>query len=162
MKKYIWCLLIVFLAVSCREEAVPKPDDLLSKEKMAAILYDVTLINSIKGVNKKKLEETYMHLDSYLYKKHETDSLQFLSSNNYYAANPLQYDDIYNLVNLRLKKERKGIGELLDAEQKRRDSLQEAKRAERKKNDTLQKKLKPVKVIKKNKVKKEKLEKDKE
>ena len=130
MKKYIWCFVITCIAVSCRKEAVPKPDNLLSKEKMAIILYDVTLINSIKGVNKKKLEETNMHLDSYLYKKHETDSLQFLMSNNYYAANPLQYNEIYGMVHDRLQKERKGIDEELKAEQERRDSLQEAKKIE--------------------------------
>ena len=89
MKKYSWCFILVLIAVSCREEAVPKPDDLLSKEKMAEILYDVTLINSVKGVNKSKLEETNMHLDTYLYKKHEIDSLQFLESNNYYATYPM-------------------------------------------------------------------------
>jgi hypothetical protein len=139
MKKYILCLVIVLIAVSCREEAIPKPDNLLSQEKMVAILYDVTLINSIKGVNKRKLEDSNMHLDSYLYKKHETDSLQFLSSNNYYAANPLKYNKIYGLVQARLQKKRKGIDEELKAEQKRRDSLQAAKKAERKKNDTLPK-----------------------
>jgi hypothetical protein len=143
MKKYIWCLVIAFIAVSCREEAVPKPDNLLSKEKMAEILYDVTLINSIKGVNKQKLEDSYMHLDTYLYKKHETDSLQFLSSNNYYAANPMVYNEIYGLVAAKLQKERKIIGKELDAEQKRRDSVQAAKKAakiaEKKKNDTLPK-----------------------
>ncbi|QHI37130.1 hypothetical protein IMCC3317_25080 [Kordia antarctica] len=139
MKKYITCLLLVLITVSCREEAVPKPDNLLSEEKMAAILYDVTLINSIKGVNKKKLEESFMHLDTYLYKKHDTDSLQFLASNNYYAANPLKYDKVYSLVEARLYKERKGIENELKAEQKRRDSLQEAKKLERKKNDTLPK-----------------------
>jgi hypothetical protein len=139
MKKYILYLVIVLIAVSCREEAIPKPDNLLSQEKMVAILYDVTLINSIKGVNKRKLEDSNMHLDSYLYKKHETDSLQFLSSNNYYAANPLKYNKIYGLVQARLQKERKGIDEELKAEQKRRDSLQAAKKAERKKNDTLPK-----------------------
>ncbi len=139
MKKYIWCLLITFIAVSCREAAVPKPDNLLSKEKMAEILYDVTLINSVKGVNKQKLEESYMHLDTYLYQKHETDSLQFLSSNNYYAAHPMKYFDIYGMVEARLQKERKGIDEELKAEQKRKDSLKEVEKAERKKNDTLPK-----------------------
>ena len=138
MKKYIACILtILFVVVSCKEEAVPKPDNLLEKEKMAEILYDITLINAVKGVNKKKLEESLMHLDSYIYKKHETDSLQFIVSNNYYAANPMQYNEIYKMVQAKLTKERKAVGEELKAEQKRRDSIQEAKKLERKKNDTL-------------------------
>ncbi|MCH2192530.1 DUF4296 domain-containing protein [Kordia sp.] len=141
MKKYIICLLTVLLTiVSCNEEAVPKPDNLLSKERMAAILYDISLINSIKGVNKKKLEDGYMHLDTYLYKKHDTDSTQFLSSNNYYAANPALYNEIYGIVPARLTKERKKVGDELEAEQKRRDSVQKSKKlARKKKNDSLTK-----------------------
>ncbi|EDP98416.1 DUF4296 domain-containing protein [Kordia algicida OT-1] len=140
MKNYIICILsILFVVVSCKEEAVPKPDNLLSKDKMAAILYDVTLINAVKGVNKKKLEESLMHLDSYIYLKHETDSLQFVSSNNYYAANPTVYNEIYRIVQAKLTEERELVGEELKAEQKRRDSIQEAKKLERKKNDTLPK-----------------------
>ncbi|MEM6721630.1 MAG: DUF4296 domain-containing protein [Bacteroidota bacterium] len=132
MKKYIVCIAIVVCTmVSCSDEAVPKPDNLLSKEQMAAILYDVTMVNSIKGVNKDKLEEGYMHLDTYLFEKHDTDSLQFQTSNNYYAANPEKYQAIYAMVQARLTKERKEVGEKLEAEQKRRDSLQEAKKAAR-------------------------------
>lgn len=139
MKKYSWCFIIVLIAVSCREEAVPKPDNLLSKEKMAEVLYDVTLINSVKGVDKNKLEETNMHLDTYLYKKHEIDSLQFVNSNNYYATYPLIYNEIYGLVEAKFQKERTDIGKQLEAEQKRKDSIEEAKKEERKKNDTLPK-----------------------
>ncbi len=133
MNRYIAFILIVVLTiVSCEEEAVPKPSNLLSKEKMAEILYDKTLVNSIKGVNKKKLEDSYMHLDTYLYKKHDTDSLQFVDSNNYYAANPTVYSEIYGIVQARLTKERKDVGKELEAEQKRRDSIQKAKKLARK------------------------------
>jgi len=133
MKKFIACILLVLLGmVSCKEEAIPRPDDLLSKEQMAAILYDITLINSTKGVNKNKLDETYLAIDTYLYKKHNIDSLQFKRSNNYYAANPNTYSEIYGLVQARLTRERKAVGEKLEAEQKRKDSLREAKNAARK------------------------------
>lgn len=146
MKKYIACvILLAFTVVSCKQEAVPKPDDLLSKEKMAAILYDITLVNSIKGVNKSKLDDGFMHLDMYLYKKHETDSLQFKRSNNYYAANPEAYSEIYGIVQARLTKERKAVGEQLEIEQKRRDSISEAKKQARMKaiDTSLSKKEKP-------------------
>jgi hypothetical protein len=133
MNRYIALILIVILTtVSCKEEAVPKPSNLLSKEQMTAILYDITLINSIKGVNKKKLEDGYMHLDTYLYTKHNTDSAQFADSNNYYAANPTVYSEIYSTVQAKLTKDRKTVGEELEAEQKRRDSIQKAKKLARK------------------------------
>jgi hypothetical protein len=121
------------MIVSCREEAVPKPENLLSKEKMADILYDITIINSIKGVSKKQIEDSYLRYDTYLYEKHKVDSIQFETSNNYYSANPTLYYEIYDKVKARLGKERKLVGEKLEAEEKRRDSVQKAKNLERKK-----------------------------
>jgi len=142
MNKYILYIFIaIFAIVSCAEEAVPKPDNLLSKEQMVEILYDITLVNSIKGVNKKKLEDGHVHLDTYLYKKHNTDSIQFLMSNNYYAANPPMYIDIYRMVQARLTKERKDVGKQLEDEQERRYSVQKEKKEARKnkKKDTVAK-----------------------
>ena len=130
MKRYILCLIVLLGMVSCKEEAVPKPDDLLSKQKMADILYDVTVINAMKGVDKKGLEASFLHFDTYIYKKHNTDSTQFATSNNYYSTNPLQYDKIYALVDMRLKKERTVIEAEMKKEQERRDSLQKAKKEE--------------------------------
>ncbi len=151
MKTYIASILtLLLLVVSCKEEAVPKPDDLLSKQQMADILYDITLINSMKGVDKKNLEASFFHYDTYLYKKHNVDSAQFAESNNYYAAYPLKYDKIYELVNTRFLKERRDVEAELEKEKKRRDSLQKAKKEEQerlnKRKDTVQKKkLKAVK-----------------
>jgi uncharacterized protein YcfL len=141
MKKYIICLFIgLFMVVSCREEAVPRPDNLLSEEKMAAILYDITLINAVKGVSRKQLNESYLRYDTYLFEKHGVDSTQFAESNNYYSANPTLYHEIYGIVRDSLTKERKIVGEKLEAEQKRRDSVQKAMKYNRKKGDTLTKK----------------------
>ncbi|WP_046756322.1 DUF4296 domain-containing protein [Kordia jejudonensis] len=140
MKKYIACILIVlFTVISCKREVVPKPDNLLSKEKMAAVLYDISLINAMKGVDKKSVEATNIHFDTYIYKKHNIDSIQFSESNNYYATSPLEYDAIYALVNERFAKERSLVEAEMKKEQKRRDSLQKAKKEALKKADTLPK-----------------------
>jgi len=130
MKKYILCLIVFIEIVSCREEAVPKPDNLLSKQQMADVLYDITVINSMKGVDKRGLEASILHFDTYLYKKHNIDSVQFTSSNNYYASNPLQYNKIYGLVVARLEKERTIVEAEMKKEQERKDSLQKAKKQE--------------------------------
>jgi hypothetical protein len=116
--------------VSCKQESIPKPDNLLSKEQMANMLYDITLINAMKGVDKRKLDSSILHFDTYLYKKHKTDSAQFAISNNYYAANPLKYNEIYGMVSARLEKERKVVDKKMEAEKQRRDSLQKAKKEE--------------------------------
>lgn len=146
MKKYIWCLIVLIGMVSCKEGAVSKPDNLLSKEQMANVLYDVTLINAMKGVDKKGLDASFLHFDAYIYKKHNIDSAQFASSNNYYSANPLQYDKIYELVNAQLLKERTLVEAEMKKEQERRDSVQKVKKEALKKKDTLPKpKFKQVK-----------------
>ncbi|WP_430411531.1 DUF4296 domain-containing protein [Kordia sp.] len=143
MKRYIWCLLVVLGMVSCRKEAVPKPDNLLSNQEMANILYDITLINAMKGVDKKGVEASFIQYDTYLYKKYNIDSAQFARSNNYYAADPLRYDKIYALVDARLKEERAEVEATMKKEQVRRDSLQKAKKEEqarlKKLNDTIPK-----------------------
>lgn len=138
--KYITGLLIVLLAiVSCRKEVVPKPDDLLSKEKMADILHEITLINAMKGVDKKKLEASILHYDTYIYKKHDVDSTRFIESNNYYAANPEEYDKIYELVEAKLNAQRTSIQVKMEEEKKRKDSIRNAQKEALKKKDTLPK-----------------------
>jgi hypothetical protein len=138
--KYITGLLIVLFAiVSCRKEAVPKPDDLLSKEKMADILHDITLINAMKGVDKKKLEASILHYDTYIYKKHDIDSARFFKSNNYYAANPEEYDKIYVLVEAKLQQKRTQIQVEMEKEKKQKDSIRKAQKEALKKKDTLPK-----------------------
>lgn len=144
MKNILWCILVLLMVSACKREHVSKPDDLISKEKMTNILYDLVLLNSIKGINKKKLEERNMHLDSYLYKKYEIDSVQFSTSNTYYAANPSEYDEIYQIVNARLKAKRGEITIEMEADKKRRDSIKDVKDAQRKK-DSSTKFQKPVK-----------------
>ena len=138
--KYITGLLIVLLAVvSCRKEAVPKPDNLLPKEKMADILHDITLINAMKGVDKKKLEASILHYDTFIYKKYDIDSTRFIESNNYYAANPEEYDKIYELVEAKLNVQRTRIQVKMEEEKKRKDSIRKAQKEALKKKDTLPK-----------------------
>lgn len=122
--------------VSCRKEAVPKPDDLLSKEKMANILHDISLINSMKGVDKKGLEASILRYDAYIFKKYDIDSARFFKSNNYYAANPVQYDKIYELVEAKLQQERKHIQLEIEKEKKRNDSIKNAHKENFKKEGT--------------------------
>lgn len=81
---------------------VDQPDNILSKEKMTAILYDMAILNSAKNTNPKVLVENNIEIMDYIYEKHSIDSLQFVESDVYYAALPEAYQEIYKGVEQRL------------------------------------------------------------
>ena len=137
MNKIISCFLIFVLLFSCGAPEVEKPEGLLSKEKMAAILYDITVINATKGVQTKALEENNLLFENFIYEKHKIDSISFAKSNHYYAAYPEQYTTIYQIVEARLKKEQKAITEIIKEEDKKKDSIRKAKAQKAREKDSL-------------------------
>ena len=100
---------------SCSEEAIKKPENLIPREKMSQILYDLALFNSAKSTNPGILEENNIEAMSYLYKKHGIDSAQFVNSDIYYASRPVEYEAIYKKVEQRLEREK----DILEEERKR-------------------------------------------
>ncbi|HLV15372.1 MAG TPA: DUF4296 domain-containing protein [Xanthomarina sp.] len=132
MKKIIWALTLFTLISSCSNSNKPKkPKDLIPKDKMVNILLDVSLINSAKGLNKSIMENNGLVPDMYIYTKHQIDSLQFKSSNRYYAYNLEEYDDIIKKVNDSLKTLRNKYNSLVEkekAEERKKDSIEKAKR----------------------------------
>lgn len=109
LRKYTVILFLVL--VSCGEKVVEAPDDLIPKEKMIEMLYDLSLINAAKGVNPKILEENNVVPTQFLFEKHGVDSLQFVKSDIYYASIPTAYQAIYESVAARLEKNKKDIEE---------------------------------------------------
>ena len=130
MKQLKYFLLIV-LIISCKNNSVErpkKPDNLIPKDSMVEILYDIYIISSAKGVNKKLLENKGIVPEDFIYKKHNIDSLQFALSNEYYAFSLETYEDIYNSVKLKLEKDKKHFQTIIFVEQKEKDSLNKIKR----------------------------------
>ncbi len=128
--KYI--LFLVFV-ISCKNnniEKPKKPDNLISKDKMVEIIYDISLINSAKGVNKKLMEKKGIVPEDYIYKRHNIDSLQFALSNEYYAYNLKTYEAIYNNVKEKLEKDKKHFQAIIETEQKIKDSINKKTRKE--------------------------------
>ena len=119
-------MFVVFLflvLVCCGEKVIQEPENVISKEKMIDILYDLSLINAAKGTNPKILEENGVEPTNFLFEKHGIDSLQYVNSDSYYASIPLEYQAIYEAVASRLEKEKKEIEE----ERKRKnDSIAKA------------------------------------
>ena len=50
-------LIFILILASCGEKVIEEPNDLIAKEKMVDILYDLALINAAKSTNPKILEE---------------------------------------------------------------------------------------------------------
>lgn len=131
MVKKITYILVLLLVFSCQRNATEKPkkpDNLISKEKMANIIYDMSLINVAKGVNKKLLEENGLNPEAYIYNKYNIDSIQFKESNNYYTYYLKEYDDIYNKAKAKLTKEKAIYNELIETEKKVKDSIKQLKK----------------------------------
>jgi len=121
-------LLITFIILfSCGEEVIDMPANLISKEKMIDILYDMAIINAAKTNAPQVMEDRNFVPMQYIYNKYEIDSIQFVSSDLYYASKPLEYEDIYEKLEERIKKEKERF-EKQDEEEK--DGLNQEKEEE--------------------------------
>lgn len=132
MIKQLKYILLLFV-ISCKNNSVDKPkkpDNLISKDKMVTVIYDISLMNAAKGSNKKLIENKGINPEDYIYKKHNIDSLQFALSNEYYSYRLETYEAIYNNVKVKLEKDKKRFNEMVLAEKKVKDSLTKKLRQE--------------------------------
>ncbi len=105
MKKIIYFLVLVtFLA--CNEELIEKPEDLIPKDQMVEILYDMAIINAAKKTNNSYLTARGIETMPFIYKRYGIDSLQFVKSDIYYASHPSEYKEIYTILEARLEEEK--------------------------------------------------------
>ena len=129
MKKWFY-FLIICIVLACNEKVVEKPDNLISRDQMAEILYDLAIINAAKKTNPLRLEERDLEAMPFIYKKHGIDSLQFFQSDVYYASIPDEYEAIYKIVEARLEGEK---SEFDDKKTKESDSLRKIAEERRRK-----------------------------
>lgn len=120
MIRKIFLLIALIIIFSCGEEVIEKPTNLISKEKMINILYDLAVIDAAKSTGPREIDNKNFVPMEFIYKKYEIDSIQFVSSDLYYASKPLEYEDIYKKIEDRIKKEKERIEELA---KKKKDSL---------------------------------------
>lgn len=133
MKRIGVLIVLSLLVLACNNADKPiKPDNLISKNKMEHILYDLYIINAAKGVNRKLLEAEGFIPETYVLTKHKIDSIQFADSNAYYAFDSETYNGIIKNVKTKLEKEKKIYEKLEEAEgraaKKKRDSLDKIKK----------------------------------
>ena len=122
MIKRISLLVFIFgLCFACNKIEKPnKPDNLIDKNKMVDILFDVFVFNAAKGTNKSLLEKNNVTPDVYIYKKYQIDSLQFVKSNEYYAYDIKVYEEIINKVEAKIKAKKDKYQREIDLEEEQR------------------------------------------
>lgn len=119
MKHLLLLVVAMLMLSSCAEELVEKPDNLIPEDKMVAVIKEMAIVNAAKATNLSKLRENGVEPTSFIFKKFEIDSAQFVDSDRYYASKPLQYENMYKKVESDLEDQRLK----LEAEKKIRDSL---------------------------------------
>ena len=111
---------MVLFSCSFTVEKKEVPDNLISEEEMINILYDMSLISVSKGINKRILENNGMKPKKYILKKYDIDSLQFVTSNEYYSKDLERYLSIYEEVLNKLEVNREFIVDSIENYKKER------------------------------------------
>jgi len=128
--RQIVIILLSLVLISCHGVDKPKkPKNLLSKKKMVAIIVDISLFTSAKGINKSELEKQGVLPEGYIYNNHSIDSLQFAKSNEYYSYDIEVYESIYQDVHDSLQALKAVYKRLVDEERqtkKEKDSIKKA------------------------------------
>ena len=138
MKKLI-CIFLVLFSCSFTIEKKEVTDNLISEEEMINILYDMSLISVSKGINKRILENNGMKPKKYILKKYDIDSLQFVTSNEYYSKDLERYLSIYEEVLNKLEVNREFIVDSIENYKKERAKRSLEINKENPKNNKLKK-----------------------
>jgi hypothetical protein len=127
MKKIIFFYVLLVFFSSCNKDLVEKPNNLIDKKVMADIMYDMALLDALKYQDPNSLYTNDINPKTYVYKKYKIDSLQFVKSNAYYAADYREYKKMFDALNDRLKKEKAKADSIIKKEQKKAAALKKAK-----------------------------------
>ena len=118
--------LVILLVTACEMgsfDGPKKPKKLLSEEKMIEVLYDMSVLNSAKNINKMVLEKKGIAPVDFVYHKYGIDSAQFAESSAYYTYKSEVIQRIYDSVLGRLEKDKAFFEAIYAKEQAKEDSL---------------------------------------
>jgi hypothetical protein len=137
--KFIYGFVVLIVVTACKNNTeinVQQPKQLIEKEKMVDILYDMALISAAKGVNRRLMEREGVVPEQYVYEKHNIDSITFSENNTYYSHDITSYEAMYKLVRLRIEKMKDSFNLKISEEKGMKDSLS---RKVRREQDSLRK-----------------------
>lgn len=118
MKKKLLFLLLLS-GLSCRDEAPKKPNVLIEKSKMVAIMYDLLVLDAIKYTHPAILDSNPITSKEFIYKKYKIDSLQLAQNNIYYATDYKSYKILLDEVAKRLETHKLKVTALLKKKEKK-------------------------------------------
>jgi hypothetical protein len=113
MRKIVVFLCFGLLICSCNSNPIEKPENLLTKNQMVDILYDLYVLNAISTSDYMYFRDRNIIPSRYIYKKYNIDSLQFATSDKYYASDLEEYEKIYERVTERLQSNKVEVDSLL-------------------------------------------------
>ena len=120
MRKIITFLTMVALFVGCKEEVVNKPEQLIEKDVMVNIMYDLSILEAIKNQNPASLDTFKINSRDYIFKKYKIDSAQFAKSNVYYASDYNEYKSMFEQISKRLEANTKSVDSLIKLKKKKK------------------------------------------
>jgi H2-forming N5,N10-methylenetetrahydromethanopterin dehydrogenase-like enzyme len=101
MKKTITVFGLFLLLFGCGNNILKKPENLIDKDIMIDILYDLSIIEALHNTSYGSGMSKFNSND-FILKKYKIDSLQFAKSNQYYATDVKNYKKMYEQVSDRL------------------------------------------------------------
>ena len=103
MKKIIvFFIIVLFATSSCKESFVKKPNNLIDKEQMISMIYDLSVLEAMKSQNA-GIPNIYPKANEFLKTKYKIDSITFAQNTQYYASDTDDYKKMYEEVKARLK-----------------------------------------------------------
>lgn len=120
MRKIILFLAISITFVSCKEDVVPKPKQLIAQDVMVDIMYDLTVLEAIKNQNPASLDTFKINSRAYIFKKYKIDSVQYAKSNIYYASDYNEYKSMFEQISKRLEIKTQSVDSLIKKQKKKK------------------------------------------
>ena len=116
-------VLVIFLSSCTSNTIMKKPDDLIPKNEMIAIMTDIYLANASYNV-RNKYQERQRNYMSLVFEKYGVDSARYNRSNLYYMSRIDEYEKMHVKVSENIKK----MKTEKDAEFRVYDSIKRAKK----------------------------------
>ena len=110
--KNLFVILLAILLTSCGEKLLEKPEDLIPKDKMINILKDMTILNSARSASVTVFHNYMIEPTTFVFSKYGVDSLQFVTSDKYYASLPNEYEAMYTEIEEQLDNEKEQMSEV--------------------------------------------------
>jgi hypothetical protein len=118
MKKLVLLVLISLLLACGNKNQMEKPDKLIEKPVMENIMYDLALLQALRGYSTEKLIANKIDQKTYVYQKYKIDSTQFAQSNKYYASEMEDYKKMFQNVSERLQKQKTQLDTIIKRQER--------------------------------------------